>query len=391
LKIAKIENLLCDGGLRPWTFVKITTDDGLVGYGEYGGWRNPKAIAACIEELGEALLLGKDPRPVDLHYWNMYRASITSPGGISQMAIAGLDTALWDLKAKALGVPVYELMGGPNRKRQRIYWSHCGTYRARHPDILGTPPIRTFQDIYDLGKEVVRRGFTALKTNIVYPGEPATVIMQGSAASPDNPNMNTTLELLAHVEKLIGTFRDAVGPNVDIALDTNFHFKTEGYKRIAKVLEPFNMMWLEIDTYDARALKEIKESTSTRICSCENIFTRRGYLPFLEQYAMDVAMVDIPWNGFTESKKIADMCEPYEVNIAPHNYYSHISSFMGAQLCACVPNVRIMEIDIDDVPWKDNIVTKIPEIIDGHMTIPEGPGWGIDLNEREMANHPWPK
>jgi galactonate dehydratase len=81
----------------------------------------------------------------------------------------------------------------------------------------------------------------------------------------------------------------------------------------------------------------------TRICSSENLFTRRGYLPFLEHYAMDIAMVDVPWNGFTEAKKIADMCEPYEINVVPHNYYSPLSSFISANLCACVPNVRIME------------------------------------------------
>jgi galactonate dehydratase len=391
MKIVKVENIICHAGWRPYTYVKITTDNGIVGYGEYGGWRNPKPIRACIEDLADALLIGRDPRPVDLHYWNMYRATVTAPGGIAQMAIAGLDCALWDVKAKALGVPVYELCGGPNRQEQRVYWSHCGTYRARNAQLLGKPPIHTWQDIYNLGQEVVQRGFTALKTNILWPGDPPRTISQGMPTSLDNPNMNTTPELIAHVVKQISVFREAVGPNIDIALDTNFNFKTEGYKRIAKALEPFNMMWLEIDTYDPKALREIKESTCTRICSCENLFTRRGYLPFLQEYAMDVAMVDVPWNGFTESKKIAEMAEPFEMNVAPHNYYSHLSSFISAQLCACVPNVKIMEIDIDDVPWKDDIVTNPPEFVNGCMKIPAGPGWGTDLNEKEIAKYPWDK
>ena len=102
-------------------------------------------------------------------------------------------------------------------------------------------------------------------------------------------------------------------------------------------------------------------------------------------------MIDVPWNGFTQSKKVADLAETYELNIAPHNYYSHLSTLMSAHLCATVPNVRIMEIDIDDVPWKDEIVTEALDLKDGYLRMPSRPGWGADLNEREIAKHPWTK
>ena len=158
---------------------------------------------------------------------------------------------------------------------------------------------------------------------------------------------------------------------------------------IAKALEQFDMMWVEIDTYDPHALAQIKHSTTTTICSGENLYTPKQYKPFLDQAAMDVVMIDVPWNGFTTSKKIADLADVYELNIAPHNYYSHLSTLMSAHLCAVASNVRIMEIDIDDVPWKDDLLTEPIELVSGSLTIPTRPGWGADLNEEVARAHPW--
>jgi L-alanine-DL-glutamate epimerase-like enolase superfamily enzyme len=388
MQITNVEAMICDAGWRPWTFVKIQTDNGLTGYGECSDNRTPRAVVGCVEDL-KSVLLGHDPRPVEKLYWDMYRITRQSPGGIAAKAIAGIDCALWDIKAKALGVPVYELFGGPLRDQVRLYWSHCGTTRARYGHVLGTPPLRSLDDIAALGREVVSRGFTAFKTNIVLPGEPAQVFMQGFGGGSGSTDQTVDAATLRAITNLIGTFRQAVGDDVDICLDLNFNFKTEGCLRIAKAVEPFNLLWLEIDMYDPDALLHIKQSTSTRICSGENLYTLRGYRPYFERHAMDVAMIDVPWNGFTQSKKVADLAESYELNIAPHNYYSHLSTLMSAHLCAAVPNVRIMEIDIDDVPWKDDLVSEPLDIKDGHLRIPTRPGWGADLNEREIAKHPW--
>ena len=390
MKIAQVDVLHCDAGWRPWTFVKIRTDDGITGYGECSDNHNPKAIEGCVEDL-KSLLVGRDPKPVEMINWDLHRRTIQSRGGVAQKAIAGIDCALWDIKGKALGVPVYELLGGPTRDRVRVYWSHCGTYRAREQEHLGTPPIRTLADIAELGKEVVRRGYTALKTNIVIPGDPSMVVMRGFGGGYASTDLNPTRAIIRHTEALLGTFREAVGDDVDIALDLNFNFTTDGFMRMAKAVEPFNLMWVEIDTYDAQALSRIRQSTSTPVCSGENFYTTRDYRPFLELQAMDIAMIDVPWNGFTASKKVADMAEAYEVNVAPHNYYSHLSTFTSVQLCACVPNVRIMETDVDSVPWRDDLVTELPEIDEGHVILPSRPGWGTDLNEKELAKHPWPR
>lgn len=390
MKITKVETLHCDAGWRPWSFVKIQTDEGITGYGECSNPRSPHGVAGCVRDL-EGLLLGQDPRPAEKLYWDMYQDTRQSHGGISARAIAGVDAALWDIKAKALGVPVYELLGGPVRESVRLYWSHCGTSRARASDIIGVPPIRTMDDIRRLGEEVVSRGFTALKTNIVIPGDPASVYMPGFGGVPGSTDQVVTPELIRHIETLLGMFREAVGDRVDICLDLNFNFKAESCLRIAKAVEKFDLLWLEIDIYDPETLRQIKDGTSIPICSGENLCTTYDYRPYLERYAMDIVMVDVPWNGFSQSKKIADLAETYQLNIAPHNYYSHLSSLMSAHLCACVPNVRIMEIDIDDVPWKDDLVKEPLEIVEGYLQIPRRPGWGADLNEEVLAEHPWPK
>ena len=117
----------------------------------------------------------------------------------------------------------------------------------------------------------------------------------------------------------------------------------------------------------------------------------RDYLPYFELHAADVFMIDVPWNGFSQAKKVGDLAEVYQLNVAPHNLYSHLASFVSASLCAVLPNVRIMEIEVDDVAWKDDLVTSRPEIIDGYMTVPTGPGWGTDLNEEVARSHPWEK
>ena len=156
-------------------------------------------------------------------------------------------------------------------------------------------------------------------------------------------------------------------------------------------MEPFHLMWLEVDCFDPAALAQVRNSTSLPICSGENLYTNRGFRPFFEQRSMDVASVDIIWNGFSQSKKIADMAETYELNVAPHNYYSHLATFISAHFCASIPNVRILEVDVDDVPWKNELVTAQPAITGGQMALPLRPGWGTDINEAVLKKHPWPK
>ena len=390
MKITNIETFIVDAGWRPWIFVRVDTDEGISGWGECSDGRSPYGVMGTVRDL-TPLLIGKDPRAYEMRFWDMLRGTRQSPGGIAAKAIAGVELALIDIKARALGISVVELFGGPTRERVRVYWSHCGTSRARNHELLNTPPLRTMDDIAALGREVVERGYTALKTNIVIPGDPASVYFGGFGGEPGTTDGVVSRQLLRHIETLIGTFRDAVGPDVDINLDLNFNFKPESCMRIARMLEQFDLLWLEIDMYEPDAIRQIKDATSTKICTGENLFYMREFIPYFQARSADVFMIDVPWNGFAQSKKVGDLAEAYQLNVAPHNYYSHLSTCISASLCAVLPNVRIMEIDVDDVPWREDMVTHVPAIENGYLTIPSGPGWGTEMVEEVLKAHLWEK
>jgi L-alanine-DL-glutamate epimerase-like enolase superfamily enzyme len=212
---------------------------------------------------------------------------------------------------------------------------------------------------------------------------------------PDHPRLQLAnlvtsphMRVEAALDAQLGAFRDGTGKDVEFLLDLNFNFKTEGYIRLVRALERHRLMWVEIDSFDPRALALIRRSIGTPLASCESLFGRRRFKDFFENYAMDVSIVDVPWNGILEAMKIAAMAEAYEVNCAPHNFYGHMSTLMSAHFSATIPNFRIMEIDIDDVPWKDDLVTEPPRIEHGQLIMPTKPGWGAEINEEMVKRHP---
>jgi galactonate dehydratase len=387
VKVASLETLTCDAGWRPWIFVKATTDDGIVGWSEVtDSHGSPRGLAGVVEDLAP-LVVGRDPRPVEKIYWDLYRATRQSPGSIVAKAIAGIENALLDLKAKALGIPVYELFGGPTRETMPLYWSHCGTTRARAWQVTGTPKLATYDDVAALGREVVERGYTAFKTNIVVPGDEPRVLMPGFGAGDGALRIHEIVDALV---QLLQAFEDGTEGNARPIVDLNFNLEPEGCLEVANVLADFGLLWLEVDVFDAAALSLVRARAPMPICSGENLYGSRGFRPFLEAAALDIASVDVIWNGFHQAKKIADVAETFDVNCAPHNYYSHLATFIAAQWCAAIPNARILEIDVDDVPWREQLTTAVPRIADGELTIPDLPGWGADVVEDVLREHPWP-
>jgi len=388
MKIVKIEDMHCDAGWRDFSFLKITTDDGLVGWSEYNEGYGSNGLTAVIRRLA-ATLIGKDPRPIELITATFYAITRQAPGGVNQQAIAAIENALLDVKAKGLGVPVYEMLGGPVRHRLPLYWSHCGSYRFRNAEVMGVEPVRSLDDLVKLGKHVKARGFKGLKTNIFrFDLEPANMHQPGFARGPGYPELNAEGSVLAAIRDGLAAFRQGAGPEMGILLDTNFNFKTEGYIKVARACEPYDLFWLEIDSYDPEGLRLIRDRAPMPIASCESLFGRRQFRPFFENRSVDVAIIDVPWNGLLESLKIAAMAEAYEINCAPHNFYGHMSTLMSAHLCATMSNFRVMEIDIDDVPWKDDLVTHPPVIQNGELIVPTRPGWGADINEEAVRAHP---
>jgi L-alanine-DL-glutamate epimerase-like enolase superfamily enzyme len=387
MKVARLETLYCDAGWRPWIFLKATTDDGAVGWAEItDSHGSPHGLAGIVEDLAPQVV-GRDPRAVERIVWDLFRATRQSPGSVIQKAIGGIENALLDLKGKALGVPVYELFGGPTRDTVDVYWSHCGTTRARAWEVTNTPKLASYDDVAALGREIVERGFTAFKTNIVIPGDEPQVLMPGFQG--DGLERNPSPELEEALVRLLDAFREGTGGSAQPIVDLNFNLTAEGVLRVARSLDGHALMWLEVDAFDPVSLAAVRNGAAIPICSGENLYTNRGFRPYLEAGSMDVASVDVIWNGFHQAKKIADLAETFEVNCAPHNYYSHLATFISAQWCAAIPNVRILEVDVDDVPWRETLTTAVPEIDDGVLKIPSGPGWGVDVNEEILREHPW--
>ena len=184
-------------------------------------------------------------------------------------------------------------------------------------------------------------------------------------------------------------FVEGAGPDVDILVDLNFNYKTEGYLQASR--GPWSRSTCSGSrwTFATRgALHYIRSRTTIPVASGESLFGRREYRPFFEQGSMDSVIIDLPWNGLAESLKIAAMADAYDVNVAPHNFYSPLATMMSMHLCAVAPNVRIMETDVDQAPWVDDLVTVKPDIRDGYVYLPTGPGWGTEINEEAVRAHP---
>ena len=388
MKIKRIDDLHADAGWRNFSFLRIETTDGIVGWSEYTEADGTRGLTHLIRGLSD-LVIGQDPHRIQHIMAHLASRTIQAPGGANQRAMAAIENALLDIKGKALGQPVWNLLGGKVRDRLPVYFSHCGTYRVRNYASIGVPEIRTYDDVARLGEEVRRLGFKALKTNILDLDCPdPKVLMPGFGRSAGHPELNATPQILKAIDRTLQAFRDGAGPEMGLHLDANYNFKTAGYMKVCDAVEPYDLAWLEIDTWDAESLAVIRNRAPCPIASLESVAHRRGFRPFLDAYAVDVAIVDVIWNGWLESMKIAAMCDAYEVNCAPHNYYGHLSSVIGAHFCAAIPNFAVMEIDIDGAPWRDELVTVAPRFEDGCFVLPEGPGWGCDIDEKGVAKHP---
>jgi L-alanine-DL-glutamate epimerase-like enolase superfamily enzyme len=389
MKLTGCKTLHCDAGWRVFSFLQLTTDEGLTGIAEYNECYGSPGLTGVIERL-VARLVGSHPLAHERLSQQLYAITRQAPGGMTQQAIAAIENALLDLKGKALGVPVYELLGGAIRDRLPLYWSHCGTYRMQESSAaaMGQAPLRNLDDLVQLGRQVRQRGFHALKTNIFLFDKTPRLYMPGFGRSPGWPELNADQRIIGALRAQLEALREGTGSEVGILLDLNFNFKTAGYLQVVQALDDLGLFWFEIDLYDPASLRQIRDAVRTPVASCESLFGLRGFKPFFEHYAMDVAIIDGPWNGIWQAFKIAAMAEAYEINVAPHNFYGHLSTLMSAHLCAALPNFRIMEIDIDDVPWKDDLVTYVPAIENGELLLPPGPGWGTELNEEAIRAHP---
>lgn len=389
MKIVDVDILEADGGLRTLSFLKIVSDEGLVGWSEFSESLGARGLGNIIRQAAEPLK-GRDPRQVARLSAELQAGARLTRGGLHRQAIAAIENACLDLKARALGIPVSELLGGSLRDRVRVYWSHCGMYRVnpRTAHLVGVPPVRTLDDLERLGREVVARGFHACKTNPVRFGE--------DGVTPFNPGFRVPgLEFgrvldrrdVDAIYEHVVALRRGVGAHVGLAVDVNFGFTLEGLRRLGRALEPLDLMWLEMDVPEPVGLARVRDSIRTPVASLETIYGIDGYRPFLEARAVDVAIVDVMWNGLLEAVKIATLAESFEVNVAAHAYTGALAGTMAAHYAAVVPNMQIVEMEVDDAPWRNDFVTVPPVVQDGALVVPSGPGWGTEVNEEAVRAH----
>jgi len=387
VKVRAIETLACDAGWRNYHFVKLTTDDGIVGWSEFSEDFGSPGISAAIARLA-AKVIGQNVSDHERIYAELYAATRPAAGGIVAQAIGAIENAVLDAKAKALGVPVYALLGGKLRDRIPLYWSHCATWRINHPAYY-KPAITDLDGVKAMGREVREKGFAACKTNIFIYGEDGKPRgWRPGFGSPYYPELNIDHTVLRNLHMHLEALRDGLGPELGLLLDLNFNAKTEGYLKILRAIADIDMFWVEIDSYNPQALAYIRSHSPHPISSCETLLTLREFLPYFREQAMDVAIIDTPWNGVWQSMKIAACAEAHEVNVAPHNFYGHLCTMMNAHFAAAVPNLRIMEIDIDRLPWDDELFTCLPKIENGQLVMSDAPGWGIEPDEAALKAHP---
>jgi len=393
MRLKGVKLFRADGGWRPFSFLKLETDEGLSGWSEFAEGPWSPALADAIQDLAKHIV-GEDPRQFAALSGRLHALTLFTAGGLSHQAVAAIENACIDIAAKAAGVPVHLLFGGPFRNEVALYWSHCGSFRVRHADfferVLGKERITKVADFRRLGEEAIARGYRAVKTNPVAFGSDGPHLMNPGFSVERLPFERTIDQatLRSFVEQT-AAIRDGLGPDAGHMFDVNFAYRPEALRRIAKAIAPSRPTWLEADLHDPGALADVRSAAGIPVASLESIYGRRKYRAYLDARATDVAIIDIPWNGFAEGVRIANLAESYEVNVAPHNFYGPLADLMSLQFCAAVGNVAIMEHEGDDVPWKYDLLTKPPIIKDGCMAVPAGVGWGAEINEEAVAEHPW--
>ena len=393
MKIRGLKVIHCDAGWRPWTFLKIETDDGIDGWSECSESNgSPRGIAAVLDEF-EPVLAGCDPREVERVYWLLYSRTRQSANGVVHKAIAAVENALLDIKAKSFGVPVSDLFGGKLRDRLPVYWSHCGTTRVRAASLLHKPAIRAHEDLDSLCEEIRTSGCATIKTNVCLPASEGGlfVYMPGFARTPGGPELNASPKVARELRAWVDAFGERLDGVARVALDLNYNFRASALLELGRELNGAGLAWLEVDTEPVRALRNLRRVADAPVASGENLTGPAAYLDLLNGDGADIVSVDVLWNGFLQSKKAADTAQLFGLPVSPHNFNGHLGTAISAHFAAVVPNLLFFEYDFDDVPWRDELFGFEPKIADGMLALPIGPGWGVELDEDVARKHPWPK
>ena len=370
IRITGITTLVVNAEMRNWVLVKVTTDqDGLHGWGEASlNWKT-RAVTGAVEDLAP-LLIGRDPRDVQQALDLMNKHSYYRLGIVGATAISGIEHALWDVFGKSLGQPVWRLLGGKVRDRVRVY-THLGLGDMK-------AVYETFDEaaLQDRARAVVDRGYDALKVVFIpYGGHLSRASDRGQ------------------VDRLMGSLREAVGPDVDIMVD--FHGRPSSVaaaRQYVEIITAYDPLFCEepVQPGDTEALRLVTATARCPIASGERLVGMREFLPLLQTKAVDVIQPDLNHTGgLLEGSRIAALAAVEQIGVAPHNPNGPIAGAAALHFDVATPNVVIQEEMSGAVPWYDDVV-RTPMVRRGsHWEVPTAPGLGVEVDEREAAKHPF--
>ena len=360
MKITRMEILPADVG-KVYIFVKLHTDEGICGVGEPSCTGKEHALVGALRDL-EHFLIGANPFEIE-RLWNyMYRTVIWRGGPVLSAALSGVEHALWDIKAQALGVPVWELLGGRVRDRIKVYaWIH-----GHEPEHCAQDALRRLEE-----------GFRGIKFTP----------FEGTGLGYSTAHGR-------RAEARVRAVRDAVGEEVDLAVDGHGVLNPVNAVEMARRIEPYGILFYEepVLPENIDALAEVRRATNIPIATGERLFTRYPFKDLLVRGAVDVIQADVGnAGGIFEVYKIAAMAEAFYASVAPHNPWSPLTTAISLHLDAVVQNFLIQEIPTAAAP-PDRVRLLTEEIErpeDGYLEIPTGPGWGVALDEEFIGAHLW--
>ena len=362
MKITDIKVFVVDCFRTNWAFVKVYTDEGIDGVGEATLEYKEKALIGAVEHIKD-VLVGQDPTNIERIAHDLYRDSYWRCGPVLMSAISAVETALWDILGKSLGVPVYKLLGGKTVDKVRIYVN--GWFAgAKTPEEFG-----------EKARIAVKRGITAMKWDP----------FGKSYLEISNKDLDTALKCVAAV-------REAVGDEMDLLIEGHGRFNVPTGIKIAKELEQFKPMLFEepVPPDNLEALKAVRDKSPVAISAGERLYNMRQYKDLFEMRAADYIQPDISHaGGIMELKKISAMAETHYIAFAPHNPSGPVANAATLQLAGCCTNFSILEIMYSDVPWRGDVTNEELRYEDGYIYIPDKPGLGIEINEEACLAHPY--
>ena len=353
-----VESIAVDGGSRNWVFVLVKTSDGITGVGEATLELHTRSVVAAIDELAE-LVIGQDASQIH-HLWqSMYRRRFWRGGPVLLSALSGLEQALWDIKGKSAGLPVYQLLGGTCREKLLLY---------------GNPPDGLTPD--EIATALLSAGLTSVK---ITPFPDTTLIVDTKHGGLERAIDETT------------ALREAVGPAVRLAIDVHGRLSPAMSARFAAAVEQLDIWFLEEPVLpdDPTGLREVARATTIPIAAGERVFTRAGFAELIETRAVAIVQPDLAHcGGIFEARMIAAMAEMRHVAFAPHNPMSMVNTMASAHVSLTAPNFVALEHKLGDAPWHHEAVRCGASIVDGYLHVGSDPGLGIDIDLDVCRAHP---